>query len=166
MISIAALLAVLAWALLHFLSLGNDLDYNQQRQQMVKQQLIARGIKDEAVIKILREVPRHKFVGRDQQASAYQDRPLPIGEGQTISQPYIVALMTEVLSLEPGHKVLEIGTGSGYQAAVLAEITDKVYTIEIISSLYETAKQRLEQMYPYVEVSCHDQISASPVILF
>jgi len=155
-LSITVALAVLIWAWTYFPRKSNDQDYYQKRQQMVEQQIIARGIQDREVIKAARKVPRHQFVSPDQQASAYQDRPLPIGEGQTISQPYIVALMTEELNLSRGYKVLEIGTGSGYQAAILAELTDKVYTVEIITSLYETAKQRLEQMYPYVEVSNHD----------
>ncbi|MGM0366074.1 MAG: protein-L-isoaspartate(D-aspartate) O-methyltransferase [Actinomycetota bacterium] len=155
-ISIAILAAVIAWALAYFPQRDNGQNYYQKRQQMVETQLLARGISDREVIEAMSKVPRHEFVSPDQQDAAYQDRPLPIGEGQTISQPYIVALMTEELSLRPGQKVLEIGTGSGYQAAVLAEITDKVYTVEIIAGLYETARQRLKQMYPYVEVSHHD----------
>jgi len=98
------------------------------------------------VIEAMRNVPRHMFVPKSRRKSAYDDRPLPIGQGQTISQPYIVAFMTEVLHLSSGDKVLEIGTGSGYQAAILAEIVKEVYTIEIKARLGETARQRLKEM--------------------
>jgi protein-L-isoaspartate(D-aspartate) O-methyltransferase len=105
----------------------------------------------------MRRVPRHEFVPRQLRAAAYDDRPLPIGEDQTISQPYIVALMTEVLDLSPGDKVLEVGTGSGYQAAVLAEITDQVFTIEIIESLGNRARQTLARLgYTGVHVRIGD----------
>jgi protein-L-isoaspartate(D-aspartate) O-methyltransferase len=105
----------------------------------------------------MRAVPRHRFVPEAWRRFAYSDQPLPIGEEQTISQPYIVALMTELLSLRPGDKVLEIGTGSGYQAAVLAEITDQVYSIEIIESLAESAAERLGQLgYDKVQVRAGD----------
>ncbi|MFQ5491325.1 MAG: protein-L-isoaspartate(D-aspartate) O-methyltransferase [Phycisphaerae bacterium] len=102
---------------------------------MVKVQIQARGISDPGVLSAMRNVPRHWFVPRSASGQAYQDRPMSIGFGQTVSQPYIVALMTQLLELEPGQKVLEIGTGSGYQAAVLAELTDQVYTIEIVEPL-------------------------------
>lgn len=102
---------------------------------MVAEQIAARGIRDPAVLAAMTDVPRHWFVPPGQQRLAYRDHPLPIGEGQTISQPYIVALMTEALRLTTDSKVLEVGTGSGYQAAVLSEITPKVYTIEIVASL-------------------------------
>ncbi|MCP4247613.1 MAG: protein-L-isoaspartate(D-aspartate) O-methyltransferase [bacterium] len=113
------------------------------RSRMVERQIRARGIDDRRVLAAMRAVPRHWFVPRPQIKYAYDDRPLPIGWGQTISQPYIVALMTELLELKPGEKVLEIGTGSGYQAAVLAELTDQVYTIEIVEPL---AKRTIELM--------------------
>ncbi len=106
-----------------------------QRRAMVERQIAARGVRDRAVLDALTRVPRHWFVPDSIQAAAYNDRPLPIGEGQTISQPYIVALMTEALDLTRDSKVLEIGTGSGYQAAVLAEITPHVFTIEIVEPL-------------------------------
>lgn len=106
-----------------------------QRRAMVERQIAARGVRDRAVLDALTHVPRHWFVPDNVQAAAYSDRPLPIGEGQTISQPYIVALMTEALDLTRDSKVLEIGTGSGYQAAVLAEITPHVFTIEIVEPL-------------------------------
>ncbi len=120
--------------------------YAEKRRSMVAQQIEARGVEATAVLKAMRQVPRHEFVGEKQRGQAYSDKPLPIGHGQTISQPYIVAYMTEVLELQPGDKVLEIGTGSGYQAAVLAEITDSVFTIEIIEELAEQAATRLQQL--------------------
>ncbi len=130
--------------------------YEQLRKEMVETQILARGIKDSNVIRAMEKVPRHKFVDEGQRSHAYEDRPLPIGQGQTISQPYIVALMTEELNLNKDDKVLEIGTGSGYQAAILAEIVDEVYTVEIITDLYKKAKTRLNKMYPEVKVSNHD----------
>jgi len=125
------------------------------RAQMVKEQIVARGIGDKKVIETMLKVPRHLFLNKDQWDYAYDDSPLPIGEGQTISQPYIVALMTENLKLSGNEKVLEIGTGSGYQAAILAEIVKDVYTVEIITSLYEGVKSKLLQ-YPNVMISNHD----------
>jgi len=104
------------------------------------------AIRDQRVIKALRAVPRHKFVPPHRQRSAYDDTPLPIGHGQTISQPYIVALMTDLLELKPGQKVLEIGTGSGYQAAVLTELTPYVFSIEIVEPLYKQVVKRFEQL--------------------
>ncbi len=120
-------------------------DYSSQRQQMVAGQIMARGVRNPDVIGAMQVVPRHCFVPRRLQSQAYQDRPLPIGHGQTISQPYIVALMTELLELKPGQRVLEIGTGSGYQAAVLAQMAVKVYTIEIVAPLALQAKVVLER---------------------
>ena len=110
-----------------------------ERLQMVEQQIASRGVRDAAVLHAVQTVPRHRFVPQELSDQAYADHPLPIGYGQTISQPYVVALMTEKLALGPGDKVLEIGTGSGYQAAVLAEITDQVYTVEIIPQLAQQA---------------------------
>ena len=118
--------------------------YAQAREAMVTRQIAARGVQDERVLQALRKVPRHRFVPESERAYAYEDHPLPIGEGQTISQPYIVAYMTEALALKPGDRVLEIGTGSGYQAAVLAELAAEVYTIEIVRSLGEAARKTLE----------------------
>jgi len=129
--------------------------YEFMRTQMVKEQIVARGIGDKKVIETMLKVPRHLFLNKDQWDHAYDDSPLPIGNGQTISQPYIVALMTENLKLSGNEKVLEIGTGSGYQAAILAEIVKDVYTVEIITSLYEGAKSKLLQ-YPNVMISNHD----------
>jgi protein-L-isoaspartate(D-aspartate) O-methyltransferase len=113
------------------------------RKMMVRDQIIARGIADKMVTDAMLKVPREKFVSSDNSEYAYDDRPLPIGYGQTISQPYIVALMTELLELTGNEKVLEIGTGSGYQTAVLAEIAKMVYSIEIIEPLYNRAKENL-----------------------
>lgn len=117
-----------------------------KREKMVENQLISRGIKDERVLDAMREIPRHLFVSKSVRNKAYGDHPLPIGEGQTISQPYVVALMTEALDLKPSDRVLEIGTGSGYQAAVLAEIVEEVYTIEIRKSLSEQASGLLNEL--------------------
>lgn len=125
---------------------GGEDFFTKLRNQMVDEQIIQRGVKDKLVLEAMRKVPRHKFVPSELEGMAYNDTPLPIGEGQTISQPYIVALMTESLGLKGGEKILEVGTGSGYQAAVLAEIVDEVYTIEIIKSLADQARQRLEKM--------------------
>jgi protein-L-isoaspartate(D-aspartate) O-methyltransferase len=114
-----------------------------ERERMVADQLTTRGISDPAVLAAMRRVPRHRFVPEGQAGSAYDDRPLPIGEDQTISQPYMVASMTEELRIGAGAKVLEIGTGSGYQAAVLAEVTPEVFTIEIKPGLAARAKETL-----------------------
>jgi protein-L-isoaspartate(D-aspartate) O-methyltransferase len=113
------------------------------RKRMIDDQIRARGIANPAVLDAMRKVPRHAFVPANLRDAAYDDGPLPIGQGQTISQPYIVAYMTEALGIRPGEHVLEIGTGSGYQAAVLAEIAREVYTIEIVPELAERAKQTL-----------------------
>ncbi len=121
-----------------------DSERAAERKAMVDEQIHARGVTNKSVLDAMRRVPRHKFVDAEWQRQAYDDHPLPIGHGQTISQPYIVALMTELLGLKPGDKVLEIGTGSGYQAAVLAELTTNVYTIEIVKPLAEQAQQRLK----------------------
>lgn len=120
--------------------------YAQERESMVTWQIDARGVHGTDVLRAMRTVPRHEFVPEDYLGLAYSDRPLPIGYGQTISQPYIVALMTELLELENGDSVLEIGTGSGYQAAILAEIVDDVYTVEIIPELAQEAKERLDRL--------------------
>ena len=116
------------------------------RDGMVEAQILARGVEDEAVLRAMRGVPRHLFMPESARAQAYEDHPVPIGEGQTISQPYIVALMTETLGLAGGDRVLEIGTGSGYQAAVLAEIVAEVYSIEIKKPLHLTSAQVLKDL--------------------
>lgn len=116
------------------------------REKMVQEQIERRGIKDKKVLEAMKKVPRHLFVPEEYINEAYEDYPLPIGEGQTISQPYIVAKMTELLEIKEGEKVLEIGTGSGYQAAILAEMGARVYTIEILPKLAEKAKKTLSNL--------------------
>jgi len=131
--------------------------YAKKRNEMVRWQLEARDITDRRVLDAMREVPRHLFVIPSLRDQAYEDHPLPIGEGQTISQPYIVALMTQHLDLKAGEKVLEIGTGSGYQAAVLARLTDKVYSIEIRENLAKMAAETLKKLnYNQVQVKWDD----------
>jgi protein-L-isoaspartate(D-aspartate) O-methyltransferase len=131
--------------------------YAEARRELVRSGVAGRGVTDEAVLEAMRSVPRHAFVPDKHRDAAYENRPLPIGEGQTISQPYVVGYMTEKLRLEPDDRVLEIGTGSGYQAAVLAEIVDEVYTIEILDSLSSTATHRLQaQGYDNVTVKNAD----------
>lgn len=137
--------------------------YERLRYDMVRTQIERRGVKDENVLDAMRNVPRHKFVPASLQEYAYRDQPLPIGADQTISQPYIVAYMTEALNLSEGDKVLEIGTGSAYQAAILAEIVKEVYTIEIIPALAEQAHNLLSEMnYSNVHVRCADGYQGWP----
>jgi len=132
-------------------------EFAKAREKMVLEQLKGRDITDPKVLEVMGKVLRHKFVSEDLLRQAYADHPLPIGEGQTISQPYIVALMTQVLKLEPSDKALEVGTGSGYQAAVLAEIVDQVYTVEIRPKLAESAAERLKELeYDNIEVRSSD----------
>lgn len=128
-----------------------------ERTAMIESQIKARGVRDERVLKAMENVARHYYVPEGMRAHAYEDRPLPIGQGQTISQPYIVAAMTEMLDLQPEDRVLEVGTGSGYQAAILAEIAAQVYTIEIIAKLGEQAAEVLrEQGYTNVHTKVGD----------
>jgi len=121
-------------------------DLNLSRERMVKNQLIARGIKDERVLQVMGKIPRHLFIEDALYGEAYNDHPVPIGERQTISQPYIVALMTEALELKGSENALEIGTGSGYQTAILAGLCSRVYTIERIKSLLGNARKLLSQL--------------------
>jgi len=139
-------------------AVGADEDrYTQKRNEMVRRQLADRDITSKQVLDAMKAVPRHLFVDRRYRSQAYADHPLPIDEGQTISQPYIVALMTQYLDLQKGDKVLEIGTGSGYQAAVLARITDKVYSIEIKEKLAQKAIGTLRKLnYNSIEVKHGD----------
>lgn len=131
--------------------------YAEQRKEMVRVQLERRGISDERVLQAMREVPRHLFIEEKYHHLAYADHPLPIDAEQTISQPYIVGLMTEVIEIEKGEKVLEIGTGSGYQAAVLAHLTDEVYSVEIIKELAEKADRTLKKLgYTQVRIKWGD----------
>ncbi len=136
---------------------GTDNKYTRARRRMVTTQIEARGIHHKTTLKALLEVERHKFIPDRYKQYAYIDQPLPIGENQTISQPYIVALMTELLQLEGGEKVLEIGTGSGYQAAILAELANQVFTIEIIELLANRADSLLEALgYENITVRAGD----------
>lgn len=134
-----------------------DKYYESLREEMVNSQIIVRGIKDERTIEAMRTVERHLFVPESMRSEAYNDYPLPIGQGQTISQPYMVALMTKLLELRGDEKVLEIGTGSGYQTAILAKLAKEVYTIERIGELLEKAKIRLWQLgYKNIHFFCTD----------
>ncbi len=138
-------------------SAEEDDTYPQLRKKMVRTQLESRDIADKEVLEVMGKVPRHLFVAPRYRRQAYEDYPLPIDEGQTISQPYIVALMTQHLQLKKGEKVLEIGTGSGYQAAVLAHLTDHVYSVEIREKLAEKAADVLEKLgYKQVKVKWGD----------
>lgn len=134
---------ILILFLIFTLGFQQGTDYKTAREEMVNSQIKARGILDSSTLVAMRSVPRHKFVPKNLLSRAYYDSPLRIGYGQTISQPYIVAFMTEIIKPEKDFKVLEIGTGSGYQAAVLSHIVDSVYTIEIIEALFIQAKMRL-----------------------
>ena len=150
---VAKLIELVIW----LLPVQQEKDFVQRREEMVKLQIENRGVKDAATLAALRKIPRHLFVPKNEMNNAYDDRPLPIGYGQTISQPYIVAYMTEIVKLQPDHRVLEIGTGSGYQAAVLSEIVKEVYTIEIIDSLGSQARNRLSKLnYKKVTVKTGD----------
>lgn len=132
-------------------------DFDSARRSMVQRQIVARGISDPTVIRAMKKVPREHFVPEHLRHYAYTDGPVPIGYEQTISQPYIVALMTEELRVSPNDRVLEVGTGSGYQAAILAEIGCEVYTIEIIEPLAKSAEQRLKELgYTNVKVKVGD----------
>lgn len=136
--------------------LGNE-NFAVERDRMVRDQIERRGITDKRVLDAMRKVERHLFVPPDLRSSAYRDTPLPIGYGQTISQPYIVAYMTQAAAIKPNERVLEIGTGSGYQAAVLAEIADEVYTVEILKPLVDRASSCLEDLgYANVHVRLGD----------
>jgi len=133
------------------------MDYAILRERMVKEQLLSRDIRDEKVLAAFRKVPRHIFVPEEWRSSAYADYPLPIGQNQTISQPYMVALMTQLLELKGQEKVLEIGTGSGYQTAILAELAKEVYSIERFAILAEKAKKTLQELgYSNIKIRIGD----------
>jgi len=147
----------------NIMSHAEDTSYKAQREAMVRSQIKGRGIKSEAVLKAMQTVPRHLFVPYNMREYAYTDRPLQIGFEQTISQPYIVAYMTEALNIKPGDKVLEIGTGSGYQAAVLSAIGAEVFSIEIIPKLAEMAQENLRNNgYTNVRVKCGNGYNGWP----
>ena len=156
------------WTVLFFLLFSisctqNDPNFDRLRKLMIKNQLQSRGIRDDAVLKVMRSVERHNFVPENYRDRAYSDGPLPIGHGQTISQPYIVAFMTEQLQVSSQHKVLEIGTGSGYQAAILGELAKHVFTIEIIPELAEGAKNILNHLsYKNITVRAGDGYKGWP----
>jgi protein-L-isoaspartate(D-aspartate) O-methyltransferase len=138
-------------------------DFSRDREAMVTRQIQDRGIADERVLAAMRKVERHRFVPEKYQTKAYKDYPLPIGENQTISQPYIVGLMTDLLDLDGTEKVLEIGTGSGYQAAVLAELAAEVYTIEIVEPLADRSEALLCELgYKNITVRCGDGFAGWP----
>jgi len=133
------------------------MDWESARERMVARQIAARGVRDPAVLAAMRSVPRHEFVNPEFLDQAYADRPLPLGAGQTISQPYIVAYMTEALELGPDDRVLEVGAGSAYQTAVLAEIAREVYSIEIVAPLARRAGRKLRELgYHNVRLICAD----------
>jgi protein-L-isoaspartate(D-aspartate) O-methyltransferase len=138
-------------------------NFAQQRERMVREQLILRGVQDPRVLAAMRKVPREEFVPEDVRGESYSDGPLPIGHDQTISQPYIVAFMTDQLRLQPAYRVLEVGTGSGYQAAILAELVAEVYTIEIVEPLAKTAEETLARLgYKNVRVKVGDGYKGWP----
>jgi len=142
---------------------GDEAALARAREAMVVSQIAARGVRDPKTLAALREVPRHLFVPRESRAQAYDDHPIPIGHGQTISQPYIVAFMTEAAGLRGGETVLEVGTGSGYQAAVLARIAARVYTIEIVAPLAEASAALLKSLgYANVSVRAGDGYQGWP----
>ncbi len=138
-------------------------EFRRQREQMVETQLKSRDIQDERVLEAMKKVPRHLFMPASVRQYAYIDSPVPIGQGQTISQPYIVGLMTQTVDPKPGDRALEVGTGSGYQAAVLGELVQEVYTIEIIPALAERAEKTLSEWgYDNVEVRQGDGYQGWP----
>lgn len=133
------------------------INYEKERSRMVDEQIAGRGVKDERVLAVMRKLPRHEFLPEGIRGMAYNDSALPIGEGQTMSQPYMVALMTELLELKGTERVLEIGTGSGYQAAVLAELCQKVYTVERIKMIADKARVTLDRLgYKSVAIKIYD----------
>jgi protein-L-isoaspartate(D-aspartate) O-methyltransferase len=133
------------------------INFEKERSRMVDEQILDRGVRDERVIAAMRKVPRHEFLPEAIRGMAYADNALPLGEGQTMSQPYMVALMTELLELTGAERVLEIGTGSGYQAAILAELCEKVFTVERIKTLAEKARETLNRLgYRTVAVKIYD----------
>jgi protein-L-isoaspartate(D-aspartate) O-methyltransferase len=133
------------------------INYEKERIRMVDEQIVGRGVKDERVLAVMRRIPRHEFLPEGIRGMAYNDSALPIGEGQTMSQPYMVALMTEFLGLKGTERVLEIGTGSGYQAAVLAELCQKVYSVERIKTVADKARATLDRLgYKSVAIKIYD----------
>jgi protein-L-isoaspartate(D-aspartate) O-methyltransferase len=147
------------------LACNGSSEFAKERERMVRTQIEARGVRDERVLEAMRTVPRHRFVPEHLRGAAYDDGPLPIGHGQTISQPYIVAVMTELLAPGPDDVVLDVGTGSGYQAAVLAKLVKRVYSIEIVPALASAARAQLEALgYTNVEVIAGDGWAGLPAL--
>jgi len=164
---VARLWQFLIVAMLAVTSCGQEaapvVDLTSERQRMVQEQLMSRGVHDERVLAAIAKVPREEFVPADERAAAYTDHPLPIGYDQTISQPYIVAFMTEQLHPKPSDRVLEIGTGSGYQAAILAELVAEVYTIELVEPLARNAEATLARLgYKNLHVKVGDGYKGWP----
>lgn len=148
---------IAGWLVMAPMSVVAQEKWQAQAERMVKEQIEARGVQDRRVLTAMRTTPRHLFIPEQWRLHAYEDYPVPIGYGQTISQPYIVAVMTELLELKGKERVLEIGTGSGYQAAILSQLVDSVFTIEIIPELCHSAHQRLHRLgYNNVVVKCAD----------
>ena len=137
---------VLIFFLIYSIGFSQAIKWEEKANKMVNEQIAIRGVTDPEVLAVLQKTPRHRFVPDEVSKYAYNDHPLPIGEGQTISQPYIVAFMTEMLDLDSNHKILEIGTGSGYQAAVLSPLVNHVYTIEIVKSLANSADSTIKKL--------------------
>ena len=162
-ISLAISIGLCGWIEVKAMNTKDGNKYEKMRQEMVENQIVSRNVRDPLVLKAMQKVKRHRYVPKTYRPYAYSDEPLPIGHGQTISQPYIVAYMTEALQLKGNETVLEIGTGSGYQAAVLAEIVKEVYTIEIVKPLYEEAENRLiAEGYKNVHCRCSDGYQGWP----
>lgn len=160
---LAVIFCVACTAGLHAVHAENKHDYLEKREKMIREQIRGRGIEDPEILAAFEKVERHRFVPERLRKYAYEDRALPIGKGQTISQPYIVALMTRALEPENTDRVLEIGTGSGYQAAILAELCREVYTIEIVESLGQSARNILSELgYANVHVSIGDGYKGWP----
>lgn len=162
MMGLSLMMAVF-WGCARGKQVEGEVNFAKMRERMVEEQLVRRGIKDAEVLRAMRTVERHLFVPEAHRGSAYNDYPLPIGEGQTISQPYMVALMTDLLDISKEEKALEVGTGSGYQAAVLSELAKEVYTIEIIEPLGKSADERLKKLgYHNVHVRVGDGYAGWP----
>lgn len=156
-------LGILGFAVMVSSCQASEPPWAAMREDMVKTQIEARGVNDPRVLQVLQNVPRHEFVPENVRMSAYADSPLPIGHGQTISQPYIVGVMTEALDPRPGDRILEIGTGSGYQAAVLSQLVREVFTIEIVEPLAEQAREVLQRLgYENVHVRVGDGYQGWP----
>ncbi len=160
---LSKLIGIACLALTSQIAGQDENDYRHLRKKMIENQIVSRGVTDESVLSVMSDIPRHLFIDESQWSIAYSDGPLPIGHGQTISQPYIVAFMTELLQPDSHHVVLEIGTGSGYQAAVLAKLVHHVFTIEIVPELGRSAQKTLKRLgYENVSVRIGDGYKGWP----